>query len=63
MEAHWRLEQVLGYLRTWSATKRFIAARGFDPVDELGEELRDVWLDGARSVRWPIHIRVGRAPA
>jgi SAM-dependent methyltransferase len=63
MEAHWRLEQVLGYLRTWSTTKRFIAARGFDPVDELGEELRDVWPDGARSVRWPIHIRVGRAPA
>ena len=63
IEARWRPEQLLGYLRTWSATKRFIAARHFDPVDQLAEELQRVWHDGARLVRWPIHLRVGRAPA
>lgn len=63
VEAEWTCDQLLGYLRTWSATKRFIAARGFDPVDRVGEDLQRVWSDGARVVRWPIHMRVGRAPA
>ena len=57
----WQPDQLLGYLRTWSATKRFIAARGFDPLESLGEELKDVWSDGARVVQWPLHLRIGRA--
>lgn len=62
MRASWTLEQLLGYLRTWSATQRFIGARGFDPVDSLGEELRPFWseADEQRTVRWPLDVRVGR---
>lgn len=61
--AEWSRDQLLGYLRTWSATKRFIAARRFDPVDGLADELAAIWRNGTRVVRWPIHMRVGRAPA
>ena len=43
MEARWNLPQLLGYLRTWSATQKFIAVRGYDPVDSLGDELRSFW--------------------
>ena len=32
IEMHWSLPSMLGYLRTWSATQRFIAANGKDPV-------------------------------
>jgi hypothetical protein len=62
MESSWTLDQLLGYLGTWSATQKFIAARGVDPVDSLGEELRPVWGAGdlPLRVRWPLHIRVGR---
>ncbi|HMJ06437.1 MAG TPA: class I SAM-dependent methyltransferase [Chthoniobacterales bacterium] len=62
MEAHWRLEQLLGYLRTWSATQKFVAARGFDPVDALGERMRESWGERGeeRLVRWPLTLRVGR---
>ncbi|MGZ5005400.1 MAG: hypothetical protein ACXWG7_07580 [Chthoniobacterales bacterium] len=59
MKANWSLEHALGYLRTWSATKRFIAARGFDPVDSLGKELRDLWT-GTRDVEWPLTLVVRR---
>ena len=61
MEAEWSFEQMLGYSRTWSATKGFIAARGFDPVDSLGEELAQIWPDGEATmlVRWPLSLRVG----
>jgi SAM-dependent methyltransferase len=62
MAEEWRLDQLLGYLRTWSATQKFIAARGFDPVVSLGEQLRPAWgaAEQARVVRWPLSLRVGR---
>jgi SAM-dependent methyltransferase len=65
MHAEWTLDQLLGYLRTWSATQRFIAARGFDPVDSLGPRLREIWglADDRRLVRWPLTVRVDRCPA
>lgn len=64
MRALWNLDQLLGYLRTWSATQKFISARGFDPVDSLSEALGRVWggADAWRAVRWPLHGRVGRLP-
>ncbi|PYL01954.1 MAG: SAM-dependent methyltransferase, partial [Verrucomicrobia bacterium] len=58
----WNLGQLTGYLRTWSATKKFIAARGFDPVDSLTQELGSVWRDRehARQVTWPLKLRTFR---
>jgi SAM-dependent methyltransferase len=62
MQADWSLKDVLGYLRTWSATKSFIAAREFDPVLDLSAELRSVWGESeTREITWPLSIRVGRS--
>jgi SAM-dependent methyltransferase len=60
MEARWTLDQLLGYLRTWSATQKFIAARRFDPVVSLGEKLVACWQSESRLVRWPLSIRIGK---
>lgn len=61
MIAHWNLHQLLGYLRTWSATQKFIAAKKFDPVEPLAKELAAHWknVDETRAVKWPLHLRVG----
>jgi hypothetical protein len=63
IEAHWSLEQLTGYLRTWSATQKFIAAQGYDPVAETERALRKLWdeADAQRLVVWPLLLRVGRA--
>lgn len=60
MRQQWDLDQLAGYLGTWSATKKFIAARGFDPVDSLLEELRAIWGNPglARQAIWPLQLRV-----
>lgn len=65
MRCDWKLEQLLGYLRTWSATRKFIAENGYDPVDSLGEEMRRYWKDenAVREVRWPVTLRVFQKPA
>ena len=56
------LEELAGYVRTWSATRGFIRAYGRDPVDELITELAPHW--GAphhtKMGRWPIAMRAGR---
>lgn len=63
MIAQWDVEHFLAYLRTWSATQRYIKAKGEDPVTMIESELRAAWGDPAqvREVRWLFHLRVGRA--
>ena len=62
MEMHWTLNQLLGYLSTWSATNRFIKANGRNPIEPLAVELARVWGDvnAPRSVVWRFSFRVGR---
>ena len=61
MIAQWNLEHLAGYLRSWSATQRFIAANQRDPLDEIADELRVAWGDTRRTRRviWPLTLRVG----
>jgi hypothetical protein len=62
MTAHWDLDHLLGYLRTWSSTQRFIAASGIDPVEQINDDLSSVWGEAGqkRSITWPLTIRIGR---
>jgi ubiquinone/menaquinone biosynthesis C-methylase UbiE len=60
MRAEWKVEQLLGYLGTWSATQRFMAARQRDPLDQIEAELRAAWGENGRRVVWPLAVRVGR---
>jgi SAM-dependent methyltransferase len=59
MTAEWNAEQLLGYLGTWSATQRFVAAEKRDPLEEVEEELRRVWGEESRPVVWPLTVKVG----
>lgn len=62
MEEHWNREHLLGYLRTWSATARYVEDKGVDPVSALEGRLASIWNDAqnARKVTWPLALRVGR---
>jgi SAM-dependent methyltransferase len=59
MVAEWEAEHLLGYLRTWSATQRFMVAERYDPLEKIERELRDAWGEDARRVFWPLTVRVG----
>lgn len=57
----WSREQLLGYLRSWSAVARFKAAQGHDPVDMLAEEIAQLWPEGKMMlVEWPLFLHTGR---
>ncbi len=62
MQATWTLDALLGYLRSWSATTRYISTVQEDPLIPLKERLLAVWPPApALNVRWPLSIRVGRS--
>jgi SAM-dependent methyltransferase len=60
MTAQWNLECLVGYLRTWSSTQRFIAAKDSDPLEQITDGLRNAWGDPQqiRKVVWPLTLRV-----
>lgn len=62
IELHWTLDDLLAYLRTWSATQRFIKERGDDPTLPLGGALKELWgdPDATKRIVWPLAIRCGR---
>jgi SAM-dependent methyltransferase len=64
MEQYWSLDELLGYVATWSATQQFLEVTGVDPVKNLRERLLPLWGEAAatRRVRWPLALRVGRRP-
>jgi SAM-dependent methyltransferase len=65
MEERWTLDELLGYLGTWSATGSFRRARHRDPVEELARRLAPAWGQPSvpRTVRWPLCLRLGPKPA
>ena len=62
MRIDWDAAQFLAYLRSWSATQRYIKANGSDPVATIEDDVRAAWGDPAerRPVRWDFHVRAGR---
>ena len=62
MAHEWTLHQLLAYVGTWSATARFVASEGCDPVASLATEVRPAWGDEGRvrRIRWPLSLRAGR---
>jgi ubiquinone/menaquinone biosynthesis C-methylase UbiE len=61
MITQWNLEHLAGYLRSWSASQRYIAEKNRDPLKEIDDNLRDAWGDARqrRRVVWPLTLRVG----
>ena len=62
MRADWRAEQLLAYLRSWSAAQRYRKATGGDAVGEISDELRSAWGNPqrVRAVRWKLAMRAAR---
>jgi len=65
LQLRWNLEQVLGYVSSWSATTRYRKAEGRDPLPLLRAALAPLWPAAGEQlpVRMPIALRAGRLRA
>ena len=63
MSVDWTLDDLVGYLRTWSATRRYADANAVDPLVALRAELASAWGDAARRrITWPLSVKASRRP-
>jgi len=62
MQVEWNLSQLVGYLCTWSAVKRYTTAIGTNPVETLYDDLAAAWGDVSRKrvTHWPFTLRAWR---
>jgi hypothetical protein len=62
MAVEWTLEEMAGYLQTWSAVQRYRQAEGADPLAAFMPELESLWRRRRpmQRISWPLYLRVGR---
>lgn len=60
MEEDWTADQWLGYLGTWSASRRYLAERGENPLRRIDAALRDTFGGATRRVRWKLAVIAAR---
>lgn len=56
MALEWNIDDMLGYLRTWSASKRYAKHHGQDPVNIIEARLRETWGERKRNAIWPLTV-------
>jgi ubiquinone/menaquinone biosynthesis C-methylase UbiE len=55
------MQQLIGYLQTWSGVKHYIAKKGEDPISLIADDLAKAWGSEEKiQIYWPVHIRAGR---
>ena len=62
MHCDWNLPQYLAYLRSWSASQRYLRTTGNDAVALIEADMAHAWGDpqSVRAVRWPLALHAGR---
>jgi SAM-dependent methyltransferase len=57
----WSLHHFAGYLTSWSATQKYIHAKGTNPVDALMPEIKKLWKEHEeKHVTFPVFLKLGR---
>lgn len=56
----WSIQDLQGYINTWSAVQAFINKNGYNPVDEFVEGVKPLWTKESESVYFPVFLRIGR---
>ncbi len=60
MSTDWTADDMLGYLRTWSACGHYQKAYARDPVAQIAGKLRGAWGAGPRPAVWPLTLKACR---
>lgn len=60
IKVEWNLQQLEGYLNTWSALQKYLSVNEQSPVDNLMAQIRSLWgNEEKRTIIFPIHLKMG----
>jgi SAM-dependent methyltransferase len=62
LQAEWDLDQLTGFLDSWSAVRRYVEMQGRHPLGEIWPEISSAWGEPKRrrAFTWPLFMRVGK---
>jgi hypothetical protein len=61
IETRWSLEDLTGYLNSWSAVQHFITANEYNPVNGFEEEISTILKnDEYMNISFPVFLKIGR---
>jgi len=58
--SEWTLDELSGYITTWSAVQKFIKQNGRDPVADLTKVIAPLWLPEKKKITFPFFCLTGR---
>ncbi len=62
MTAEWNLEQLFGYLITWSGVSNYIELEAFNPLEFIEKDLTTLWGNDKSEIKrisWPLTLIAG----
>ena len=63
MEAEWSLDQLTGYMNTWTGVQNYIEFEAFNPLEFVEKELQTIWNKNKakkKKIVWPMTLKVGK---
>lgn len=62
MEAIWKLNDMIGFIASWSAVRKLVESRGEAAFETHINELGSIWGEKTeeKNIRWPLYFRIGR---
>jgi ubiquinone/menaquinone biosynthesis C-methylase UbiE len=60
IQLEWTLEELEGYINSWSALQKFIEANQFSPVDKLINQIQPHWKNEKMKIVFPVYMRMGQ---
>ena len=64
IEQEWTIDQLLGYLHTWSAVHHYQKKNKIDPIQKIQAKLTKAWgKDIKKKIEFPIYLRLGKLQA
>jgi len=55
----WTLEDLRGYITTWSAVQNYVAKNHENPVDALMADIKNHWREERQIINFPLFLRLG----
>ncbi|HUM47823.1 MAG TPA: class I SAM-dependent methyltransferase [Chitinophagales bacterium] len=61
MTYEWTLDELIGFLKTWSAVQHYMSKHHENPVDLVRKDLTAIWKNNEKKpAHFPVILRVGR---
>ena len=60
IEYRWTMDELEGYLNTWSGVRKFTAENNSNPLPELMRRIRPRWRETQMRVQFPLHLLMGK---